>query len=50
MILSEKELSSISGGSKWVVGGIMSTIIAFLIGGLDGYFRPLSCKLCLKRS
>ena len=44
MILSEKELSNIRGGSKWVIGGIVTTIVAFLIGGIDGYLRPLTCR------
>ena len=45
MILSENELSNINGGSKWVIGGIVSTFVAFLIGGLDGYLRPLICRV-----
>ena len=41
MILSEKELIEVKGGSKLVVGGILATIVAFLIGLAEGLSRPL---------
>ena len=44
MIISEKELANINGGSKWVIGGVISVIVSFFIGTIDGYLRPLACN------
>lgn len=47
MNLTNKELSDINGGalkiaaSKWLIGG---GIVTFIVGVLNGYLRPLSCK------
>lgn len=42
-MLSSEELINIRGGSKTLTGGIIGTIITFVIGVIDGYFRPMSC-------
>ena len=44
MILSNKELSEIQGGFKWITAGALGTAVSFLIGLIDGYIRPLSCE------
>ncbi len=42
-MIENSELLSIYGGSNIVVGGIVIGIITFLIGLIDGYYRPLGC-------
>ena len=42
-MLENCELLNIKGGSKLVVAGVIGTVITFVIGVLDGYFRPLKC-------
>ena len=46
MLMTDKELSFVSGGAfSWkFVAGVLGGSITFLIGVLDGIFRPLSCK------
>lgn len=42
--LNDKELQAIRGGiSGWAIAGIAGGI-AFLIGLLDGFVRPLKCR------
>jgi len=43
-ILNEKELKEINGG--WSLTSILGigSIFTFLIGIVDGYLRPLSCR------
>ena len=48
MNLTKQELSNINGGaiklalSKYLIGGGIAT---FIVGIVDGYLRPLACKL-----
>ena len=47
MYLTNEELSNINGGaiklaiSKWIIVGGIAT---FIIGAINGYLRPLTCK------
>lgn len=41
--INKKGLKQINGGGVWLGIGIVSGII-FLIGVIDGYTRPLSCR------
>ncbi len=46
MIMNTQELKAITGGAlswKFAVG-VLGGAITFLIGVLDGIFRPLACK------
>ena len=46
-MLTEQELNEINGGAlKLTAGGflIAGGVISFVIGLIDGYLRPLSCK------
>ncbi len=43
--MSKEELISIKGGvSKSVILGATGMIITFLIGLIDGFYRPLACN------
>ena len=46
MILDCSELFQIQGGAlSWkFVAGVLGGVATFLIGVLDGLFRPLACK------
>ena len=43
--LKEDELLSIYAGasSGWIIGGIIAGL-SWIIGALDGYFRPFRCR------
>ena len=43
--LKEDELLSINAGASigWIIGGIIAGL-SFLVGSLDGYFRPYHCR------
>ena len=43
-MLSDSELLEVNGGSKYLVVGIVVSIITFFIGVYDGYLRPLKCN------
>lgn len=43
--LNVEELKQITGGGfRWKIFGFISAGIAFIIGVVDGYIRPLSCN------
>lgn len=43
--MSNEELQNVYGGAvKWAALGIISTAVTFIIGLVDGYFRPLKCR------
>ena len=42
--LNSIELNNISGGFKWIIGGVIGGILAFIVGVLDGFTRPLKCN------
>ena len=46
MILNNQELQNIHGGAvSWkFAAGVLGGLTSFLIGVLDGLFRPLACK------
>ena len=44
-MLTDKELCEVSGGAiKWTVALIIGSVITFIAGIVDGYFRPLKCN------
>ena len=44
-MLKDKELKEIQGGGISVGAGLfIGGVIAFLIGVIDGYVRPLACR------
>lgn len=44
-MIEEKELKAINGGGISVgIGIVIGGIVTFLIGLIDGYVRPLSCR------
>lgn len=43
-MMNQEELMKIKGGANWVAIGVVSTLVSFLIGLLDGYLRPLKCN------
>lgn len=43
-ILSKNELLAVSGGDSFSVGTLIGGALAFIIGALDGFFRPLKCR------
>lgn len=43
--LRQEELNNISGGfSKLFVGAVIAGAVAFIIGVMDGFTRPLKCN------
>ena len=42
--LNKIELNNISGGFKWIIGGVIGGVLAFIVGVLDGFTRPLKCN------
>ncbi len=42
-MIEKSELLNIYGGSNMIVGGVIIGIIVFIIGVIDGYYRPESC-------
>lgn len=44
-MLNSEELINVRGGAaKWVILGAVGAALTFLIGVVDGYFRPLKCN------
>ena len=43
-MLSDKELSQVTGGKGWEGYGLLVAVISFIAGILDGYFRPIKCN------
>ena len=41
--MSENELKSVVGGSKWGVVALISSAISFILGVIDGLINPLAC-------
>ena len=45
MVLETEELSNITGGGiSYGIFAVIGGAIAFVIGVIDGYLRPLSCN------
>lgn len=45
MVLQNEELATITGGAvKYAVIAVIGGVIAFAIGVIDGYLRPLACN------
>ena len=45
MVLQNEELMNITGGAvKTTVLAVIGGVVAFVIGVIDGYLRPLSCN------
>ncbi len=45
MVLSNEELTEVVGGGfKIGVAIVAAAIVTFIIGVIDGYFRPLKCN------
>lgn len=43
--MQKDELLNVKGGAiKWAIVGAVGTVVTFLIGVVDGYFRPLKCN------
>lgn len=43
-MLKDNELVKINGGIKWTAIGIIGGLVTFIVGIIDGYFRPLRCN------
>lgn len=43
-ILTKNELLKITGGDSFSMGALIGGVITFIIGALDGFFRPLKCR------
>lgn len=43
-ILTKTELLNVTGGDGFSIGAIVGGAVAFIIGALDGFFRPLKCR------
>ncbi len=44
MLLEKQELLGIYGGVKTGFWAALSAGVVFIIGIIDGYFRPLNCR------
>ena len=45
MVLKDEELAMINGGAvKYTVLAIVAGVVAFAVGIIDGYLRPLPCN------
>lgn len=45
MVLSNEELTEVVGGGfKIGVAIVVAAVVTFVIGVIDGYFRPLKCN------
>ena len=45
MVLQNEELMNITGGAvNYGVLAVIGGVVAFVIGVIDGYLRPLSCN------
>lgn len=45
MTLNKNELLQIKGGAiNWTAISVIGTVVSFIAGILDGYFRPIKCE------
>lgn len=43
--MNNQELTEIKGGAiKWAIVSGVAAVVTFIIGVVDGYFRPLKCN------
>lgn len=43
-ILSKEELLQVTGGDGFSLYAAIGGVVTFIIGTLDGFFRPLKCR------